>query len=382
MNRFHVILLLLFISQVLMGQGETRKFGLKYKGQISAYSHYNPSNQQSLWFGGRYLPQLNANIDLEGASLIDFEVSGNLYGNSALADFSNIESDGNIKPYRAWMRFSNEQLEIRAGLQKINFGSAAMLRPLMWFDQIDPRDPLKLTDGVWAVLGRYYFLNNANVWLWGLYGNENLKGWEYNSTTTGKPEFGGRIQYPIPSGEIAFTYHNRTTSVQNPFMSIRSETDVKENRFGFDLRYDWVVGCWFEASITKLNEPVGLFPVNEVYNVGFDYTIGVGSGIYIAFEQLLMSVDDQLFAFDNTVPFSLMSISYPIGLFDNVSSIVYYDWKNNNAYNFVNYQKQFENLSLYVMGYWNPENYNIPLQGGSTNLFGGKGIQLMLVWNH
>ena len=67
----------------------------------------------------------------------------------------------------------NNKLHIEPGLQKINFGSATMLRPLMWFDQVDPRDPLQLTDGVWGVLGRYYFLNNANIWLWGLYGNKN-----------------------------------------------------------------------------------------------------------------------------------------------------------------------------------------------------------------
>ena len=69
------------------------------------------------------------------------------------------------------MRYSSDQFELRLGLQKINFGSASMLRPLMWFDQMDPRDPLHLTDGVWGLLARYYFLNNANIWLWGLYGN-------------------------------------------------------------------------------------------------------------------------------------------------------------------------------------------------------------------
>lgn len=35
----------------------------------------------------------------------------------------------------------------------------------MRFDQVDPRDPLKLTDGVRGLLGRYCFLNNADIWL-------------------------------------------------------------------------------------------------------------------------------------------------------------------------------------------------------------------------
>ena len=84
-----------------------------------------------------------------------------------------------------------------------------MLRPLMWFDKIDPRDPLQLTDGVWGLLARYYFLNNANIWLWGLYGNEKPKTWEIGKTNQHYPEFGGRFQSPVPKGEAAVSYHFR-----------------------------------------------------------------------------------------------------------------------------------------------------------------------------
>ena len=34
------------------------------------------------------------------------------------------------------------------------------------------------TNGVNALLGRYYFNNNANIWLWGLYGNEDPRGFD------------------------------------------------------------------------------------------------------------------------------------------------------------------------------------------------------------
>ncbi|MDA3930893.1 MAG: hypothetical protein PF541_18240 [Prolixibacteraceae bacterium] len=381
MNRIIVIVFLLFNLGVF-AQENTNKINLKYRGQVSAYSHFNPSNGQQIWVGGRYLPQFNSELNLKESRLIDFEASANIYGNTAMNSWDETSSDGKIKPYRLWARYSSPQLEIRAGLQKINFGSASMLRPLMWFDQIDPRDPLKLTDGVWGILGRYYFLNNANVWLWGLYGNKNTKGWEMSKTAKGMPEFGGRIQIPIPLGEAAFSYHHRTANVQNPWMSVISESNIPENRLGFDVRLDWVVGCWVEASWIKKEADLGFYNNQEVLNVGMDYTLGIGSGIYIAFEQLLMAYDEKAFAFTNPVSFSLLSMSYPLGMFDNLNAIVYYDWKNSNAYNFVNYQHQFNNISMYVMGYWNPENYNIPTQGGSTNLFGGKGIQLMLVWDH
>lgn len=35
------------------------------------------------------------------------------------------------------------------------------------------REPSQLTDGVYGVLVKYYFQNNANLWAWGLIGNKN-----------------------------------------------------------------------------------------------------------------------------------------------------------------------------------------------------------------
>lgn len=333
-------------------------------------------------FGVRYLPQFNYKINLNDNRLIDFEASANLYGSTAIDPFKTAGFDGSVKPYRAWMRYSSSQFELRAGLQKINFGSASMLRPLMWFDRMDPRDPLKLTDGVWGVLGRYYFQNNANIWLWGLYGNNSTKGWEAYKTNKDFPEYGGRLQIPVPLGEAAVTYHRRVADMQDINSSLPLNNEIPENRLGFDVRLDWAIGCWFEGSWVNLQKQMGMFTNQEVINLGLDYTFGIGSGLYLAFEQLLLSYDEKPFEIKNATSFSLLSLTYPIGLFDNISAIVYYDWTNNSAYNFVNWQKQFKGISLYVMGYWNPKDYRIPTQGGSTNLFGGQGVQVMLVWNY
>jgi hypothetical protein len=252
----------------------------------------------------------------------------------------------------------------------------------MWFDRMDPRDPLKLTDGVWGVLGRYYFINNANVWLWGLYGNNSAKGWEAYKTNKDFPEYGGRLQIPVPLGEAALTYHHRIADMQDINSSLPLNNEIPENRIGFDVRLDWAIGCWFEGSWVNMQKNMGMFTNQEVLNLGLDYTFGVGNGLYMAFEQLLLSYDEKAFEIKNATSFSLLSLSYPIGLFDNISAIVYYDWTNNSMYNFVNWQKQFNKISLYVMGYWNPKDYRIPTQGGSTNLFGGQGVQIMMVWNY
>lgn len=61
--------------------------------------------------------------------------------------------------------------------------------------------------------------------------------------------------------------------------------------------------------------------------------------------------------------------------------MLFYDWENSKIYSFINWQKQFNRTSFYLMGFWNPETYSIPGQGTYSRL-AGKGIQLMVVWNY
>jgi len=386
MNNRVFIWLFLFCLIITETKGQdslsSGKYGFTFKGQLSTYTHVNPDNELPWWSGARYIPQLNYEHGLKDRQLIDFEASANLYGNMGLHPFDTASFNGDIKPYRAWARYSTPQFELRAGLQKINFGSASILRPLMWFDQIDPRDPLKLTDGVWGVLARYYFLNNANIWLWGLYGNENLKGWESLNSDRYAPEFGGRFQVPVPKGEAGFSFHHRTVDCSSLSDSTILYGNEPENRFGFDTKLDVVVGCWLEASWSTYSEDIGIYSNQEIINIGIDYTFGIGNGLTVTYEHLIASFDENPFEFSNTINFSLLNLTYPIGLFDNISAIVYYDWKNNRAYNFVNWQKQFNRFTFYLMGYINPKEYNIPTQRPDEILYAGSGIQLMLVFNH
>jgi hypothetical protein len=355
---------------------------IRFSGQASAWMLYNGGNDLSVYAGGRYIPQLNYDLPLKNEKKLDFEASLNLNGSIGFNPFDTLKSYGQIKPYRLWFRYSSSQLEIRAGLQKINFGSASILRPLMWFDQVDPRDPLKLTDGVWGVLGRYYFLNNANIWLWSLYGNNNPKGWETVGTKPNHPEFGGRFQLPVPKGEAGLSYHYRIANTGDLEGIDPIVSEAAENRIGLDVKLDLITGLWFEGTWAIKNKDVGIYTNQEILNAGIDYTFGLGNGLYVVYEQLLASADVKPFQFQNSTLFSLLSLSYPVGLFDNISAIVYYDWTNRSIYNFLNWQKQFNNLSFYIIGYWNPEDYRIPSHGNDQNLYAGKGLQFMLVLNH
>ncbi len=363
---------------------------LQFKGQLSAWGHFNPKNPYPLYLGGRYIPQLNYEIRLPESRLIDFEASANVYGETGIHFFDSAYADGNINPYRVWGRYSTEQLEIRVGLQKINFGSSTMLRALRWFDQVDPRDPLQLTEGVTAILGRYYFMNNANLWLWGLYGNKNIKGFEMLKTHEKFPEFGGRLQIPALNGEAAISFHHRVSDTReladallidasNP---IANYEEVPENRIGLDAKWEMLVGIWFEGVWVNKSKDLGLFTNQHLLTTGTDYTFGVGSGLNVVLEHMILGFSQQPFHTSDATNFTALSVMYPFGMFDSINAIIYYDWRNRAVYNFVNWYRQFDRTTLYVMGYWNPENAQLPASGAGMNLYGGKGIQVMFVFNH
>ena len=376
-ERSLTIITLLVISSIAAGQDS-----LLFSGQLSSWLNASLDNELPLWGGVRYIPQLNYGLPAYKSGRFDTELSLNIYGNAGLRPFDSLSAAGKLKPYRAWIRYSSEQLEIRAGLQKINFGSASMLRPLMWFDQMDPRDPLQLTDGVLGVLGRYYFLNNANIWLWFLYGNNSQKGWEIIPTNKKIPEFGGRVQIPVGRGEAALSYHHRMADSRGMEGEIDPYERIPENRIGLDARWDLKAGIWIESSLTHKSEPVGLLTNSLLINAGADYTFAAGNGIYIAFEQLFASASEELFTFSAASNYSLLSASYPIGLFDRLSAMIYYSWNDGNLYNFITWQKQLDNIIFYVMAYSNPDTYRLPARTTYENIFAGKGIQVMFVFNH
>jgi len=355
---------------------------LRFSGQVSSWINAGTSEDIPLHGGIRYIPQINIEKTIKGTKLFDAEFSANVYGSAGLRPFDTLSSSGGLKPYRIWVRYSSDQFELRLGLQKLNFGSASILRPLMWFDQIDPRDPLQLTDGVWGLLARYYFLNNANLWLWGLYGNNERRGWETIPVNKKIPEFGGRIQVPVPGGEAAFTYHHRVADSRETGGIVPSFDKIPENKFGIDAKWDLLTGIWFEGSFTNKRKDLGILTNHLLLNVGIDYTFGAGNGLYVAYEHLFSSYDEQPLNLPNRMTFSMLSANYPVGLFDKIGTILYYNWTAKDFYSFVSWQKQFDNIILYLIAYMNPEQYQLPAQAESQNMFAGKGIQVMFVFNH
>jgi hypothetical protein len=191
------------------------------------------------------------------------------------------------------------------------------------------------------------------------------------------PELGGRLQLPIPKGEGALSYHFRRVDIKTYGLN-----EIAENRFGLDMRLDVTVGLWFESSWTHLSGNTGELTNQQMATLGTDYTLGIGNGLGLTFEQFFYSFSEKGINFDNSLNFSGLNLSYPLTMFDNISTMLYYDWKNNNTYNFLNWQRQLNHLTFHLIGYWNPGLIGLPSQMGATNRFAGKGLQVMVVWNH
>ncbi len=251
---FRGYLICLLMGCCLQGIAGSDSFSRRFSGQASGHFLYNP--EYAYFTGIRYLPRLTATVGMTGNRTLDVEGSANIHANARWQSNADLQAEGRIKPYRFWVRYANARTELRIGLQKINFGSALMLRPLMWFDQVDPRDPLQLTDGVWAALARHYFPNNSNIWLWALYGNKDQKTWEIGATQKGTPEFGGRLQTPLAGGETAFAFHHRMASLPaaNALSTNHEQVYVPENRFGLEGRWDFFWACGLK--LPGLKNPV------------------------------------------------------------------------------------------------------------------------------
>jgi len=371
--------LLLFLCLVLTEQVSAQSFG--FKGQAIGWTTLNPSDPFQAQVGLRYIPELSFSLPA-GNYTIDGEFSANIWG-SGMYQNDSITADKQLSPYRMWVRFSSDQFELRAGLQKINFGSAQMFRPLMWFDRIDPRDPLQLTDGVYGLLARYYFLNNANIWAWALYGDDKIKGWELFPSLKNSIEYGGRLQLPFFTGEVAATYHHRTADPTAVLPdSITLGNQAAENRIALDTKVDLLVGLWAEASLTHQDFSFTQQKYKTMLNVGMDYTFGIGSGLNVMAEGFGFLQGDQAFGADEKLAFGLLSATYPVSIIHSVNAMVFYDFTNKNLYRFINWTMAWDKWSFYVMGFWNPETYALYNVDPRTSLYGGWGFQLMAVFNH
>jgi hypothetical protein len=344
------------------------------RGQLSGNARIIHDAGESTGDGAlRYLPQLTLAFLPGPGRLADVEISANAFGS---AD-SDGEADSDLALYRLKFRFATARTESRLGLQQLNFGPAYLLRPLRWFDVLDPRDPLMLTDGVRAFSFRYTSPSNASLWLWGLYSNDELKGYETAPTADKKGEFGGRAQIPVPGGEIACSYHRRIVDGTAPFME-----DYAEQRFALDGKWDVEIGLWFEAVLTESASAALPYDWGTMAVIGADYTLPIGNGIHVLAEQMAIALSGEPFGWEDDAWFSGLSLAYPAGYIDRFSAIAFYSWDDNEYSLYGAWQRTWDALALNVSAFRFPRSMAFGGARDAAFARAGTGGQITIIINH
>jgi hypothetical protein len=334
--------------------------------------------------GLRYIPTWSLVVPWPTA-LFDTEISFNIDGYLNRQPDGNYYKDFEFTPYRFWVRRSTDNLEMRFGLQKITFGPAKLFRPLMWFDRLDPRDPLQITEGVWGMRIRKYYSNNANVWVWGLLRNDEPKGWELIPTKKNNAEFGGRFQFPIWKGEIGLSGHNRIIGRNDLPSNLEINTMSKatpEVKAALDGFFDIGVGLWFESSVVRANYGDDFPNWQSMLTIGSDYTLAVGNGLTVTGEHFIYSMDDRPLSTNSAVQMTGLMAMYPLGLFDNISGMVLYSWNAELAYFFISWQRTYDDWTINLNTFFNSNSDSSFSFGQSFSDFNNSGIQLILIFNH
>lgn len=374
-SKTYVFLIQILIGANLIFSGGAHALESNISGQLSGwtietYSQENWENNTGL----RYIPEVDIKQPINDDSFMDAEISLNGY---VATSGNDVHEDYDLELYRAKLRFATTQTETRVGLQKINFGPARLLRPLRWFDRLDPTDPLQLTDGVYALRFKYVALNNANLWLWVLYGNEDPKGYEMLPTASGNPELGGRLQYPVPRGELAATAHSR-----NVDGSESNVPDYSENRFAVDGRWDIGIGLWFETVFQHQETTLSSYDWTKMITIGMDYTLGLGNGLYVVLEHMTTAISEEVLGWDEDGNISAVSLNYPIGIMDNITAIGYYSWDQKGYYQYLRWLRTYDTLALSLSLSYYPEitGNEYGLNQGINK--GGYGAGFMIIFNH
>lgn len=386
---FRIICFLTFLQSL---SAENKSEHLVFNGQAVAWLTTQFSQPPVFQPGFRFVPAFTGKFELKNDHVLDYEASANINGHVTFADNLMTDTVFRVKPYRIWLRSSNDTYEFRIGLQKINFGSAKMFRPLMWFDAMDVRDPLQLTDGVNAALFKYFFENNSGLWLWGMLGNKNPKGFESFGTQTFQPEGGGMYEFPIGPGEMGIATHYRKINlarnnlVNNSIFQVSDEflssVPITESRLGLHGKWDLEVGLWFETGISHFSENIFIPEWTDMWNAGVDYTFGLGNGLGATIEYFRYHTGNKLMLGGQDVNLIGTMLNYPLTINDQLSAMFFVLPENKRVFNYISWNKSLDNIVFYVFAFWNPEDVLLPgFQSSSRNLFSGKGVQCMLSYH-
>ena len=323
-----------------------------------------------------YIPTLSIFRGLGELPLLDFEIAFDLgYILNGVSDI--VESQTDL--HRLWARYSTEKVELRLGRQKIAFGPGRVLRPLEWFDTLDPKDPTGQTKGVTAARVRYFMPPKLSFWAWLV---------RPDNPDIAAP--GARVEYTFPLAEAALTVHHRPAltadGVRPAGIALLPEATA-ENRLAFDIRADVKIGIWSEVVIARAVNPIPEEPDARILAMaGGDYTFPWGSGLYVMVEHLADFTRVHASTGRRESHLSALLVDYPIGIFDRLFAILVYNWEEEHLSKYLRWQRTYDNYTFNIILFANPDRKSFATQLQEplpeTLAAFGYGVQFMLIYNH
>jgi len=381
-----ILTIVLLLVCLKPNQGTSTDMDWSFQGEAALWSAAEDTPTDRRELGYRYLPELNLSLPLSDGLQLDGMIMGNLSGTAYSVNGSDSDTTHEEKPYRLWARLSSDQAGVRLGLQEISFGPGKILRSLRWFDQKDSRDPTGFTDGVNALLFRYYFESNANIWAWTMTGNEDPMGISLLNTVENSHEQGARVQLATGSAEIGLSLHHRQAEpYAYPGVPAPASDELQENRIGFDLTWDLGIGLYLESTYLELEEN-GFIPESQLFlTLGCDYTFDIGNGLGSIVE--VMGVDlryNNQETRDGTVWLLAVSEQISLNLLDQVGVLALRNFDTEITTLQASWARTTDNWVFTLMGYTSDTGSGEPESSpfSFSSVTGQQGVRLLVQYNH
>ena len=364
MKSYHSLLLLL-ISQIILASDSV----ISIKGQLWSSmitSNDIPKGQSNIESNFGYISFISIAKELSNNQLLDLEFAHRLdriYSGDSL--FYNNESN-----HRYWVRYSNEKLETRLGLQKIVFGPSFILRSLSWFDTIDLRDPTGQTDGVEAFRLRWFPSNKLSIWSWAIKNKQDTL------------SYGGRAELSSVSGEWGFTYHKDPSKQVKLIGQVATPAIGSDERLAIDFRYDGIFGFWNESILIRSQRSE-----TTMITIGADYTLPFAAGILITGEYMNITEANKN-SWSNSPSdrsYGALMASLPFGMVHQLMFITQMELKTERNYHYLRWSSTYDHYSVNFILSINPKRstYNTYVESLPESLAGfGTVYQLMFIYNH
>ena len=260
-----------------------------------------------------------------------------------------------VRRYRLNLQYKQSFLNYRVGLQDIYFGVGRYLRPLQWFDTLDPINKRAATQGINGFVVKTSTTDSQEIVGWMLFGNNPVRPSDLSSTKKETIEIGGRFQRSIFNGELGFATHARQIELNG--------SRAAEYRIGSHYQSNtsipiWVEQAYMSAASKTENQQYIMVMVGSQYMFNIDK---LGNAVTVLSE---IQYDNKPIASNPAKTLTgVLQLSYPLSLKDTISYVGY-----------MSNQDQLEDSFVYSRKY---ESGEILLQYTNRNY-----VSMTLYWNH